>query len=344
MGVLGCRPLGCGGPAVRLPFPFLVPPHLSHVPSPFSQLLPVCHQGFSSVCCVDGLSRVRGNNTCSSFHDCLLLLVLALVAVSSSLPLQYHSVVRFRLLSLFVYRLPGVFCACLWLFFGLLHYLALLFTTLCRLGSSSLIPFSPLFLSCQWFSCIFWLVDIFLLWFFLPLRFLPGSPVVSTCLSCSWISFWSLGALLSRSNLRFPPRRGPPFGPSQLPFRFSALLLVPCPAPSLPPVLVPLPVGLFFLGVRAPPIPWISCLQFGLSTFFILLWFPSRCLALHLFCSLLGFHFLPAVPPWCCSVFGRLSLPSLCPCSSCLSRVLFSSVCSLWHVLLCCCFAPSLFS
>ena len=56
---LGFRPLGCGGPAVRLPFSFLVPSHLSNVPFPFSRLLPVCHQGFSSVCCGVGLSHIK---------------------------------------------------------------------------------------------------------------------------------------------------------------------------------------------------------------------------------------------------------------------------------------------
>ena len=222
VGVLGCCPLGCGGPAVRLRFSFWCLPIFPMSPSPFSQLLPVCHQGFSCVCCGGRSSRVRGNSTCS-FHGCLLLLVLALVFVSSSLPPQYRSVVRFRFLSLFVYRLSGVFCACLQSVFGLLRYLVLLFTTLSFgiVVSDSLFPS----LSCQWFSCIFWLIDVLLLWVFLPLRLLPGTPV-----SYSWFSFWALGALLPRSNLRFLPRRGPPFGPSQLAFGFSALLLFPCPA------------------------------------------------------------------------------------------------------------------
>ena len=108
------------------------------------------------------------------------------------------------------------------LVFGLLRYFVLLFTTLCHLGSSSLIHFSPLFLLCQWFSCIFWLVDILLPWVFLPLRFLPDSPVVSACLSCSWISFRALSPVLAVSIhllwvfvlfcLQTPPPPPPPRG------------------------------------------------------------------------------------------------------------------------------------
>ena len=76
-------------------------------------------------------------------------------------------------------------------------------------------------------------------------------------------SCWSLRDLLPRSNLRFPPRRGPSFGPRQLPFEFSELLLLPCHvhaflvslrwfafyfSPSLPPVLLPSSCGPFLLG------------------------------------------------------------------------------------------------
>ena len=42
--------------------------------------------------------------------------------------------------------------------------------------------------------------------------------------SCSSLPFRSLGALLPQSNLRFPLRQGPPFGPGQFPIRFFALL------------------------------------------------------------------------------------------------------------------------
>ena len=44
--------------------------------------------------------------------------------------------------------------------------------------------------------------------------------------SCSSLPCHSLGSLLTRSHLRFPPRRGPPFGPSQFLFGLFALLLV----------------------------------------------------------------------------------------------------------------------
>ena len=44
--------------------------------------------------------------------------------------------------------------------------------------------------------------------------------------SCSSLPFRSLGALLTRSHLRFPPRQGSPFGLSQCLFGLFALLLV----------------------------------------------------------------------------------------------------------------------
>ena len=46
-----------------------------------------------------------------------------------------------------------------------------------------------------------------------------GSPS-SFYPSCSSLHFYSFSALLTRSNLRFPPGRGPPFGPSQFHIRF----------------------------------------------------------------------------------------------------------------------------
>ena len=71
VGVLGCRPLGCGGPAVRLPrsLPGSSPSfQCAHSPS---QLLPVFHQGIGSECCGGGSFRERGNRTCSSFSRLL---------------------------------------------------------------------------------------------------------------------------------------------------------------------------------------------------------------------------------------------------------------------------------
>ena len=44
--------------------------------------------------------------------------------------------------------------------------------------------------------------------------------------SCSSLLFHSLGAILTRSHLRFTPRRSPPFGPSQFLFGLFALFLV----------------------------------------------------------------------------------------------------------------------
>ena len=62
------------------------------------------------------------------------------------------------------------------------------------------LPF-PLFLYCSWFPFLF-----------LSFLFIT--------------SLLFLGALLTLSHLRFPPRRGPPFGPSQFLFGLFALLLV----------------------------------------------------------------------------------------------------------------------
>ena len=70
-----------------------------------------------------------------------------------------------------------------------------------------------------------------------PLLVLLGFLVVGS-FSASGLFFPSLSpllelplaldglSLLTRSNLRFPPRRGPPFGPSHLMFGLFALLLV----------------------------------------------------------------------------------------------------------------------
>ena len=65
VGVFGYRPLGGGGPAVRLPCS-LPSSSLSfqcaHSPS---QLLPVFHQGIGSERCGGRSLRKRGNKTCS---------------------------------------------------------------------------------------------------------------------------------------------------------------------------------------------------------------------------------------------------------------------------------------
>ena len=71
VGVLGCRPLGCGGPAVRLPgsipgdFPSF---QCAHSPS---QLLPVFHQGIGSERCGSRPLHERSNRTGSSFSRLL---------------------------------------------------------------------------------------------------------------------------------------------------------------------------------------------------------------------------------------------------------------------------------
>ena len=175
---------------------------------------------------------------------------------------------------------------------------------------------------------------------FLPLRILLGFLVVVllwgflpllSCLSRSLVYFRSLGALLPRSNLRFLPRQGPPFGPSQLPFGFSELLLVPLscacllaslrwsPSASLFLLLQSwssLPVGLFFLGVRATPLPWVSRMGFGLSALLVLLWFSLAVFALVLFLLSSRLPLPSGGSSLMLFCFGGLCLPSCMSCSA----------------------------
>ena len=93
----------------------------------------------------------------------------------------------------------------------------------------------------------------------------------------------SFPSFLTRSNLRFPPRRGPPFGPSQFPlgsrrslFQFvgpshpcGRLCVVSfCFSPSPRPVLVLSSGWSSPLRFRATPLPWFACLDLGLGDFF----------------------------------------------------------------------------
>ena len=206
------------------------------------------------------------------------------------------------------------------------------------------------------FSTSFSFVSVVLLCLLIGWCFLLGGfpRCASSWLSCgcSFVSFlasflpvplvlgfssWSLGALLPRSNLRFPLRRAHPLGRGSYLLGFSELLLLPCHAhaflvplrwsfsASLLLFLLsgsPLPVGLFFSGVRHPPLPSEVSVLVPSSSF---CGFSYGCLAWSVVYSLLRFHFLPAVPPWCC--FGRLPLLRF-PSSSCLGWVLFLCVSS----------------
>ena len=67
VGVLRCRPLGCGGPPIRLLCSFSGDSPSFQCPHSPSQLLPVFHQGIGSECCGSGPSRERSDRTCSSF-------------------------------------------------------------------------------------------------------------------------------------------------------------------------------------------------------------------------------------------------------------------------------------
>ena len=149
--------------------------------SPFlSPLLPVFRQGFSFSCCVGGSSHVWGNSSCSSFYGCLLLLVLALVAVSSCPPL-YPSVVCFRFA--FLVRIPPsrffFFCACLRSVSRLLRCRALPCTSLYRMGSSSMLP-----------------LFLFGPWVLFCLGRIPGPTATGSALWAESVAFLGFSALL----------------------------------------------------------------------------------------------------------------------------------------------------
>ena len=71
VGVLGCRPLGCGGPAVRLPSSFPCDSSSFQCAHSPSQLRPVFHQGIGSDRCGGGSAREGSNQTCSPFSRLL---------------------------------------------------------------------------------------------------------------------------------------------------------------------------------------------------------------------------------------------------------------------------------
>ena len=73
VGVLGCRPLGCGGPAVRLPGSLPGDSPSFQCAHSLSQLLPVFHQGIGSERCGGGSSCEGSNRTGSSFSRLLQL-------------------------------------------------------------------------------------------------------------------------------------------------------------------------------------------------------------------------------------------------------------------------------
>ena len=71
VGVLGCRPLGCEGPAVWLPCFFPGDSPSFQCPHSPSRLISVFPQGIDSECCGSGSLREGGNRTCSSFSRLL---------------------------------------------------------------------------------------------------------------------------------------------------------------------------------------------------------------------------------------------------------------------------------
>ena len=76
VGVLGCRPVGCGGPPVRLPGPIFVSSSSFRCSHSTSQLLPVFHQGVSSHCYGSRSPQEGGHRTGPSFFSRLLQLPL----------------------------------------------------------------------------------------------------------------------------------------------------------------------------------------------------------------------------------------------------------------------------
>ena len=272
--VLWFSPLGCAVLWFRLPgFPFLMPPRLSNVPIPLPSFSPSSFRAFAMsivVACLHAEGTLATSHLFTAAFFCLSWLWLPFSSYLSSslcrvlLPFFPCSSTTFRGFSALVLDQSLTSSVAL-------RFSFLLSVVLGRLRGS---PFPLVFLSCQWFSCVFCLVcfsfhgvsRIALLGFPIVVL-LGGSCLFSACPSCSWFSCWSLGTLLPQLYLRFPPRRSPPFGPRQFPFGFPALLLIPCPAHaflvplhwSLSASLLlfllscsPLPVGHFFFGVRPP--------------------------------------------------------------------------------------------
>ena len=68
---MGCRPVGCGGPPVRLPCPFSFESSSFRCSHSASQLLPVFHQADSFVSCGGRFARGGGNRAGSSFAGLL---------------------------------------------------------------------------------------------------------------------------------------------------------------------------------------------------------------------------------------------------------------------------------
>ena len=124
------------------------------------------------------------------------------------LPLGYSSISLMSLLLTSVWRFP----------------ISTSFSVACRLRSVSAptLPgvYSSVPMRCSFLPCYFGWSAI------LPSPLFPWVSMVHLPLPIPLVHhfpFYSFGALLPRSNLRFPPRRGPPFGPSQFPIGVLAL-------------------------------------------------------------------------------------------------------------------------
>ena len=196
-----------------------------------------------------------------------------------------------------------------------------------------MLPFSALFLLCPWFTCLFFVGWCFPSLGFSLLRILLGFPMV--------VLLWVLASSLPVSMfLGFPfglwalfclGRISGSLSDGVLPLAESVACWVFC-APSSSLVLH-MPFGrlcvgsLLLLSFSSSSLSHLYRWVFSSWGFVLLLfrgfpvWVRSRCLLRpsmvftcgvshwSFFCSILGFHFLTAVPPWCCSVDGRC-LPS----------------------------------
>ena len=288
------------------------------------------------------------------------------LAVSSSFSLRYHSGVRFRF-SFFVgippskgfLRLSSVSlwappfpCAALC---SSLSFVVVV--------SASLFPFLSFVPVVHLPLLVGWLISFS---GFLPLRVLLGFLVIVLlwgflpllhCLSCSLVSF-DLWALFCLGRISGSLRDGVlPLGRVSCLLGFLHSLSFPCPvrvfglsalvdfgfsfSPS--PVLVLSPSGSFFFGVRATPLPWVSRLGFGLSALLVLLWFSLAVFRTGPFSALFSTSasfrsFLTDVV----LLWGPLPSFLYAPVLPALAGRYFSSVCSLSHGLLRCCFAPAL--
>ena len=195
-------------------------------------------------------------------------------------------------------------------------------------------------------------------WLTFPFHSCSLGSMVPLPLFIGWFSFSS-----PRSNLWFPPRRSPPFGPSQFPWVLTVLFQCVCPLHAWGRLCVGPLLLLSFSSSCLGPLfrwvfyAWVPCssssvvLLSGLRSWcLIFLWSSLAGVALvRLFYSLLGLRFLPPVPHGCCFpwlavayLLAVLAFPAFLAICLSLASVSFDLVVYSGASLLCLCPCPCL--